>query len=337
MSVPVLTVENLKVHFAINKSVGFLRSETSSLRAVDGVSFEMYEGETLGVVGESGCGKSTLGRAILQLVDKTDGRIVWLGDDLGELDRQTMDQKRKEIQIIFQDPLSSLNPRMTVGDTIEQPLRRFHPEMDGTAREEAVREMMRNVGLDPNLRNRYPHEFSGGQCQRVGIARAMILNPKLGGCDEPVSSLDVSNQAQIVALLRKLQRDTGTSILFISHDLSIVRMMCKRILVMYLGRIVEVSTREELFEDARHPYTRALMSAVPIPEPDPERPPPTILEGEVPSPLDPPKGCVFHTRCPQATRWCEKEVPPLHEVSATHRAACHYWNGEDELAAESPR
>ena len=336
MSRPVLAVENLKVQFAVRQPGPLLRPRTSSLRAVDDVSFVIHEGESLGVVGESGCGKSTLGRAILRLVEKTEGRIVWLGQDLDELDSGEMDEKRSELQIVFQDPLSSLNPRMTIGDTIEEPLQRFRPELDKQERTRLVSEMMRNVGLDPGLRNRYPHEFSGGQCQRVGIARAMILKPKLVVCDEPVSALDVSTQAQIVSLLRRLQKDTGTAILFISHDLSVVRLVCSRILVMYLGRLVEIAHRDELFSDARHPYTRALMSAVPVPKPDPNRPKPELLKGEVPSPLDPPKGCVFHTRCPVATRWCEKTVPPLHEVTVSHRAACHYWDGRTEEDGVSP-
>ena len=323
MNAPVLTVENLRVHFSVKQKDSLFGSTTVCLRAVDGVSFEMRPGETLGVVGESGCGKSTLGRAILRLVAQTAGRVVWCGDDLQKLGKREMDRKRMELQIVFQDPLSSLNPRMTIGDTIGEPLRVFRPELTRHERSAAVREMMAAVGLEPDLMNRYPHEFSGGQCQRVGIARAMILKPKLVVCDEPVSALDVSTQAQIVALLKRLQKETGTAILFISHDLSVVRMMCSRILVMYLGRVAEIADRDELFDGARHPYTRALMSAVPIPDPSSRQPTPTVLTGEVPSPMDPPQGCVFHTRCPNATPRCRKEVPPLHAVSATHQSACH--------------
>lgn len=329
MSEPVLSVDKLEVRFSVRQRGTMFRSESRSLRAVDRVSFDVHEGETLGIVGESGCGKSTLARAILRLVEPTGGRVVWLGETLGGLSKQAMDRRRDELQIVFQDPLSSLNPRMTIGDTIAEPLKRFRPELDAAARDDAVRSMMRNVGLDFGLVHRYPHEFSGGQCQRVGIARAMILKPRLVVCDEPVSALDVSTQAQIIMLLKKLQKETGTAILFISHDLSVVRLMCRRILVMYLGRLVEIATRDELFDHARHPYTRALMSAVLTPDPAARHASPTILEGEVPSPLDPPKGCVFHTRCPRATRWCEKEVPPLHDVSGTHRAACHYWDADD--------
>jgi len=328
VSETVLSVENLEVSFPIRQGGSLLRSTSISLRAVDRVSFDMYAGETLGVVGESGCGKSTLARAILRLVEPTGGRVVWLGQPLNELDQRSMDETRREMQIVFQDPLSSLNPRMTIGDSIREPLRVFRPDLDRPAQASAVRNMMRDVGLEPDLMNRYPHEFSGGQCQRVGIARAMILQPKLVVCDEPVSALDVSTQAQIITLLKQLQKDTGTAIMFISHDLSVVRLMCRRIMVMYLGRLVEIADRDELFDDARHPYTRALMSAVPVPDPAAQGMKPTILKGEVPSPLDPPKGCVFHTRCPRATRWCEKEVPPLHEVSGTHKAACHYWDAQ---------
>ena len=335
MNAPVLTVENLKVHFATKQKGAFLGSTTAMLRAVDGVSFQMHEGETLGVVGESGCGKSTLARAILQLVEQTDGRVVWLGENLSELQKAEMDRKRKEMQIVFQDPLSSLNPRMTIGDTIGEPLKVFQSELDKHSRTKAVRSMMENVGLEPDLMNRYTHEFSGGQCQRVGIARAMIVKPKLVVCDEPVSSLDVSTQAQIVTLLKQLQRDTGTAILFISHDLSVVRLMCARILVMYLGRLVEIADRDELFDDSRHPYTQALMRAVPVPDPESRNRMPTVLTGEVPSPLDPPKGCVFNTRCPKSTRWCHKEMPSLHTVSETHKAACHYWDGKFEDDSDS--
>lgn len=330
MTVPVLTVEDLKVHFTIKQQGPFLGSTTSFLRAVDGVSFQMYEGETLGVVGESGCGKSTLARAILQLVEQTAGRVVWFGKNLSELRKPAMDHIRQEMQIVFQDPLSSLNPRMTIGDTIAEPLKVFRPELDEQERIRAVSEMMDRVGLEPDLMNRYPHEFSGGQCQRVGIARAMILRPKLVVCDEPVSALDVSTQAQIITLLKQLQKNTGTAILFISHDLSVIRLMCARVLVMYLGRLVEIADRDELFNNGRHPYTRALMSAVPVPDPDSRKLTPTVLTGEVPSALDLPKGCVFNTRCPQASGWCEREAPPLHAVSSTHEVACHHWNAEFE-------
>ena len=326
MSSPLLKVENLKVYYPVRQKSSLFRSAITNLRAVGGVSFEIHESEAVGVVGESGCGKSTLSRAILQLIQPTAGRVLWLGENLGALSKPEMDRKRKNLQIIFQDPLSSLNPRMTIGNTIAEPLKAFHPELDRKSRLAAVREMMSQVSLEPELVNRYPHEFSGGQCQRVGIARAMILKPKLLICDEPVSALDVSTQATIINLLRQLQRDTGISILFISHDLSVVRLVCTRILVMYLGQLVEIADRDEIFENPRHPYTRALLSAIPAPRPGSRRIRRTVLAGEVPSPLEPPSGCVFRTRCPIASRWCSKQSPPLHDVSNTHQAACHHWD-----------
>ncbi len=329
MSPTILKVENLAVHFPVRQPNSIFRSTMSVLRAVDGVSFTLREGETLGIVGESGCGKSTLSRAILQLIKPTSGRVVWLGENLNELPRPEMDCKRQELQIIFQDPLSSLNPRMTIGNIIGEPLKAFRPQLNADERATIVRKMMADVGLEPDLMNRYPHEFSGGQCQRVGIARAMIISPKLVICDEPVSALDVSTQAQVITLLKKLQKESGTAFLFISHDLSVVRLMCERILVMYLGRLAEIANRDELFDDPRHPYTRALMSAIPVPKKRAQRPQRIILSGEVPSPLEPPAGCVFHTRCPQATRWCKKEIPKLQSVSPTHQAACHYREETD--------
>ena len=329
MKPAILNVENLTVQFPVRQKNTLLRSTMSMLRAVDGISFSIREGETLGIVGESGCGKSTLSKAILQLIKPTSGQVVWQGETLNELSLQEMDQKRQELQIIFQDPLSSLNPRMTIGTIIGEPLKAFRPQLDKDARTLAVRKIMAEVGLEPALMNRYPHEFSGGQCQRVGIARAMILKPKLVICDEPVSALDVSTQAQVIMLLKKLQRESGTAFLFISHDLSVVRLMCERILVMYLGRLAEIAERDELFNNPRHPYTRALLSAIPISAPQSQRPKRIILSGEVPSPMDPPAGCVFHTRCPKATRWCQKEVPTLQSVSPSHQVACHYWKDQD--------
>ena len=328
MNGPLLKVENLKVHYPVSQKSSLFRSATANLRAVDGVSFGVHQSEAVGVVGESGCGKSTLSRAILQLIEPTAGRVLWLGEDLGALSKPEMDRKRKDLQIIFQDPLSSLNPRMTIGNIIAEPLKAFHPGLDGKSRLAAVREMMGQVGLEPELINRYPHEFSGGQCQRVGIARAMILKPKLVICDEPVSSLDVSTQATIINLLRQLQKDTGVSILFISHDLSVVRLVCTRILVMYLGKLVEIAGRDEIFNNPRHPYTRALLSAIPAPRPGSQRVRRTVLAGEVPSPMEPPSGCVFRTRCPIASHGCSKQSPPLHDVSNTHQVACHHWDDE---------
>jgi oligopeptide transport system ATP-binding protein len=302
------------------------RSTTAYLRAVDGISFRLNAGETLGIVGESGCGKSTLCRAILQLTRIGSGKVLWCGENLADLTSQEMDKKRSDLQMVFQDPTASLNPRMTIGSAIGEPLRVFRPDMDQGSRHQAVQEMMQAVGLPPELANRYPHQFSGGQCQRVAIARAMILKPKLVVCDEPVSALDVSTQAQIVNLLKMLQRTSGAAFLFVSHDLPTVRYMCTRIMVMYLGKVVEIATRDELFENPRHPYTRALLGAVRISRQAGRQDARIVLSGEMPSPMDPPSGCAFHTRCPRATQWCRKEAPQLDDMTASHRVACHYRN-----------
>ena len=290
------------------------------------MSFELSSGETLGVVGESGCGKSTLGRAVLRLIEPHRGRVVWLGEDLGALGAEALRRHRRAMQIVFQDPLASLDPRMTLGAIIAEPLVTHEP---GLARAEVgsrVREMMANTGLSPQMINRYPHEFSGGQCQRIAIARAMILRPRLIVCDEPVSALDVSIQAQIVNLLMRLQREFGLSLLFISHDLSVVRHISHRILVLYLGRMMELADRDALYLAPKHPYTKALISAVPIPDPRLERRKRRIvLAGELPSPLEPPSGCVFRTRCPLAIELCAREVPRIEEIAPGHEVACHRW------------
>jgi oligopeptide transport system ATP-binding protein len=320
-----LSVDELRVHFPLVVG-GFLRRRHVVLKAVDGVSFALEPGETLGIVGESGCGKSTLGRAILRLLEPSAGRVLWLGDDLGALDAEAMRRRRREMQIIFQDPLASLNPRMTIGDIIAEPLVTHEPQLGRAEVRARVRGMMAKTGLSPQMINRYPHEFSGGQCQRIGIARAMILNPRLIVCDEPVSALDVSIQAQIINLLKELQRAFGLSLLFISHDLSVVRHISQRILVLYLGRMMELADRDSLYRRPRHPYTKALISAVPIPNPKRERAKRRIvLGGDLPSPLDPPSGCVFRTRCPLAVEICAREVPRIEEVHAGHRVACHRW------------
>jgi oligopeptide transport system ATP-binding protein len=278
------------------------------------------------VVGESGCGKSTLGRAILRLIEPTAGRVVWLGEDLAALAAEPLRRQRRAMQIIFQDPLASLDPRMTIGDIIAEPLITHEPGLAKAARIARVREMMAHTGLLPQMINRYPHEFSGGQCQRIGVARAMILNPKLIVCDEPVSALDVSIQAQIINLLMRLQREFGLSLLFISHDLSVVRHISHRILVLYLGRMMELAGRDALYAEPRHPYTRALISAVPIPDPRLERQKQrSVLTGDLPSPLDPPSGCVFRTRCPLALQRCADEVPASEDIAPGHRVACHRW------------
>ena len=322
---PLLEVRDLKVHFS-GKTRGGLMGKLTLLRAVDGISFRVRPGETLGVVGESGCGKSTLGRAVLQLIPVTAGEVVWLGRPIQHLDAREMRPLRRDMQIVFQDPLAALDPRMTVGEIIGEPLDTFLPSIPKAEGKARVQEMMAKVGLSPHMLNRYPHEFSGGQCQRIGIARSMILNPKLIVCDEPVSALDVSIQAQIVNLLMRLQRELGISLILISHDLSVVRHICHRILVLYLGRMMEIASRDELYASPRHPYTQALISAVPIPDPDLEaKKPRIVLGGDLPSPFDPPSGCLFRTRCPKATALCAEVVPPEDRLSETHRVACHHW------------
>ncbi len=323
-SEPWLAVRDLKVHFPLPKPLLSRRREV--VRAVDGVSFDLGPGETLGVVGESGCGKSTLGRAILQLIPSTAGQVLWRGEDLAALRPAALRARRRELQIVFQDPLASLDPRMTVGEIIAEPLLTFEPGLAAAARRQRVREALERVGLAPGLMNRYPHEFSGGQCQRIGIARAMVPGPRLIVCDEPVSALDVSIQSQIINLLMRLQRESALSLIFISHDLSVVRHISRRILVLYLGRPVELGPREAVYAEPRHPYTQALVSAVPLPDPDAERAKRRlVLAGDPPSPVHPPSGCVFRTRCPKATDHCAAVPPPLHEVGPGHRAACHYW------------
>ena len=316
-----LAVNNIKVHFNLGKATLF--GQPRILKAVDGVSFTLKPGETLGVVGESGCGKSTLARGILGLVPVTDGVVTMLSDDLTSLSKKAMRQKRQELQVIFQDPLASLNPRMSVGNIIAEPLLTFFPKMPKAERTEKVKNLMARVGLLPSQINRYPHEFSGGQCQRIGIARALILEPKLIICDEPVSALDVSIQAQIVNLLMDLQEEMGLSLIFIAHDLSVVRHISHRVMVMYLGRAVEIADREDLYAKPLHPYTQALISAVPIPDPIKERnKKQMIVEGDLPSPLNPPSGCTFRTRCPFAEEVCATSKPELREIQG-HQVACH--------------
>jgi oligopeptide transport system ATP-binding protein len=325
VSAPLLRVEDLAVHFSIAMG-GLLRRRYRPLKAVDGISFEVRAGETLGIVGESGCGKSTLGRAVLRLIEPTAGRVVWLGTDLAALDAERLRRQRRAMQIVFQDPLAALDPRMTVGDIIAEPLVTHEPGLVKDKVRARVQDMLAKTGLSPQMVNRYPHEFSGGQCQRIGIARAMILRPQLIVCDEPVSALDVSIQAQIVNLLMRLQRELGLALLFISHDLAVVRHISHRILVLYLGRTMELADRDALYRAPRHPYTKALISAVPIPDPRRERRKPRIvLAGELPSPLAPPSGCVFRTRCPLAIDRCAREVPPIEQIAPDHQVACHRW------------
>lgn len=322
---PILSVKNLRVHFPVTR--GGLFGATRPLKAVDGVSFDMYAGETLGIVGESGSGKSTIGRAVLQLIKSTSGRVVWLGTDLAGKTRTQMKPYRRQMQIVFQDPLASLNPRMTAGDIIAEPLDTFEPGLPADERKRRVQEIMEKVGLLPQMINRYPHEFSGGQNQRIGIARAMILKPKLIVADEPVSSLDVSIRAQIINLLADLQKDSGVALMFISHDLAIVRHVSHRVLVLYLGKIMELAEAQALLSRSRHPYTQALVSAAPVPDPSIEAGKKRIvLQGDLPSPLNPPSGCVFRTRCPIAKPKCAKEIPALESRGgdASHVVACHF-------------
>lgn len=323
-----MEVKDLKVHFSVKADSAWPWEKGHTLKAVDGVNLTLYKGETLGIVGESGCGKSTLARALLRLVPITEGKVVWLGQDLTELDKVQMRNKRQELQMIFQDPLASLDPRMTVGDIIAEPLKTFQPELSKAEVKQQVCHMMDRVGLLPSVINRYPHEFSGGQCQRIGIARALILRPKLIVCDEPVSALDVSIQAQVVNLLKELQVEMGLSLVFIAHDLSVVKYISDRVLVMYLGNAVELADTHSLYDSPQHPYTKALLSAVPVPDPKVERNKSIqLLAGDLPSPINPPTGCVFRTRCPNADDLCATRRPQLQAVFKDHQASCLHIAG----------
>jgi len=318
----ILRIENLGKTFSIGAG---LFSRPLTLTALQDISFTIRQGETLGIVGESGCGKSTLGRCILQLLTPDSGRVLWMGEDIASLPKEEMRKRRRDLQIIFQDPLASLNPRMTVGEIIADPLRTLMPELDAAARRAKVLKTMEAVGLLPEMINRYPHEFSGGQAQRIGIARALITDPKLIVCDEPVSALDVSIQAQILNLLADLKDEFGLTLIFISHNLSVVRHVSDRILVLYLGRMVELAEGDDLYEAPKHPYTRALLTAVPIPDPIRARQRSIDgLEGEIPSPINPPSGCTFRTRCRFAIGLCAEERPPL-ENTGHGLVACHRW------------
>ena len=317
-----LEVKNLKMHFPVTAGIVFQRA-VAQIKAVDDVSFFVRRGETLGLVGESGCGKTTTGRCILQLYRPTDGRVIFDGQDLTGLSTRQMRTMRRRMQVIFQDPYSSLNPRMTAGNIIGEPLIVHGLVSSKEEYKDRVAELLQNVGLNPYMADRFPHEFSGGQRQRIGVARALSVGPSFIVCDEPVSALDVSIQAQIVNLLEDLQERFDLTYLFIAHDLSVVRHISDRVAVMYLGHIVEIADRNEIYQSPLHPYTRALLSAVPIPDPviDAQRER-ILLSGEVPSPLNPPSGCVFHPRCPIAIDRCSEVIPELREVASNHWAAC---------------
>ncbi len=318
----ILDVRDLKMHFPVTSGILFQRT-VASIKAVDGVSFQVKRGETFGLVGESGCGKTTTGRCILQLYKPTSGQIFFDGEELSTLSSRQMRAKRREMQVIFQDPYSSLNPRMTAGNIIGEPLIVHGLVANKAEYRERVAELLQNVGLNPYMADRFPHEFSGGQRQRIGVARALSVSPKFIVADEPVSALDVSIQAQIINLLEELQEQFGLTFLFIAHDLSVVRHISDRVGVMYLGHLVELADRNEIYVNPLHPYTKALLSAVPIPDPvlDAQRER-VLLTGEVPSPLNPPSGCVFHPRCPIAIDDCNSNVPELREVAPGHWASC---------------
>lgn len=319
-----LEVRNLKKYYSVKS--GFLNKDHRSVKAVDGINLSVKQGEILGIVGESGCGKSTLGRSILRLIEPTSGEVIFEGTNICGLKKEEMRLKRREMQIVFQDPGASLNPRLTVGEIIGEPLEVFHI-CEGKEKEERIYKLMDLVGINRAYINRFPHEFSGGQRQRLGIARALAVNPKLIICDEPVSALDVSIRAQVLNLMKELKDKLNLTYIFISHDLSVVHHICDRVAVMYLGRVVEIADKKQIYENPVHPYTKALLSAIPMPDPEVKRER-IILQGDVPNPADPPSGCHFHKRCPYAKKECSETVPPFVTVEPGHQVLC--WLAEEQ-------
>ena len=319
-----LEVRNLKKYYSVMS--GFLNKDRRSVKAVDGINLSVKQGEILGIVGESGCGKSTFGRSILRLIEPTSGEVIFEGTNICGLKKEEMRLKRREMQIVFQDPGASLNPRLTVGEIIGEPLEVFHI-CEGKEKEERIYKLMDLVGINRAYINRFPHEFSGGQRQRLGIARALAVNPKLIICDEPVSALDVSIRAQVLNLMKELKDKLNLTYIFISHDLSVVHHICDRVAVMYLGRVVEIADKKQIYENPVHPYTKALLSAIPMPDPEVKRER-IILQGDVPNPADPPSGCHFHKRCPYAKKECSETVPPFVTVEPGHQVLC--WLAEEQ-------
>jgi len=319
---PLVEIKNLKKYFPVTEGI-VIQKKVADVKAIDDISFKILKGETLGLVGESGCGKTTTGRCILQLERPTSGQIIYDGTDMDTVDRRELNKLRQRIQVIFQDPYSSLNPRMKIGQIISEPMRVHGIEPDPATRNKRVNELLSVCGLSPKMADRYPHEMSGGQRQRIGIARALSLNPEFIVCDEAVSALDVSIQAQVINLLEDLRDEFDLTYLFIAHDLSVVRHLCHRVAVMYLGKLVELAECDELFDNPLNPYTQALLGSVPIPDPEIERQREhRVIQGEVPSPMNPPSGCVFHPRCPKAVDNCKEEIPGLREIKPGHWVAC---------------
>lgn len=327
MTAPLLSVSDLSVTFDIPRRGAMPWTPKDQLRAVDGVSFDLLPGKTLGIVGESGCGKSTLARAILRLLPARGGRVMWLGNDLLQMDKSNLQAARRDIQMVFQDPLASLDPRMTIGQIVAEPLLTHFPDMPKSEREQRVQAVLERVGILRNMINRYPHEFSGRQCQRIGIARALVMEPKLIVCDEPVSALDVSIQAQVINLFMDLQAELGLSLIFIAHDLSVVKHISDQVMVLYLGNMVELASSDALYAQPRHPYTQALIASVPVPDPNYKKPQMDAkLAGDLPSPLSPPSGCVFRTRCKYATDLCAAQKPVPQDAGNGGLVACHHWS-----------